>query len=356
MKFDFVIGNPPYQIETAIKETENGQKRRKSIFQYFQKSCDEISRSGSALIYPAVRWIQQSGKGMDDFGKANINDPHLKKLIVYADAKDVFDETDIADGISIVIKNKNKTTNCFEYLYKKDAQEFCSVCQSPKNDIMLLNPNDNSIMGKIDFFVSNNKFLYLYDSILSQKLFGIESDFVEKNPDKIRLLDDRCFDKNKEIKLLTNDKAGKAGRAKWFIVAKNLIPSHQDLISEWQVVVSSANAGGQKRDNQLEIIDNYSAFGRSRVALKSFKTQEEAENFYKYVKSYIIRYTFLMTDENLTSLAKKVPDILNYKSNNNIIDFSKDVDKQLCHQIQLTDEELIYIKNRVNSVRHESNK
>lgn len=78
------------------------------------------------------------------------------------------------------------------------------------------------------------------------------------------------------------------------------------------MVVSSANAGGQKRDNQIEIIDNHSAFGRSRVALGSFKTETEAINFYHYCKATLIRFMFLMTDEALTSLGKKVPDVLDY--------------------------------------------
>lgn len=47
MKFDFVIGNPPYQEEVAKVETENGQKRSKSIFHFFQISADEIATSGS---------------------------------------------------------------------------------------------------------------------------------------------------------------------------------------------------------------------------------------------------------------------------------------------------------------------
>lgn len=151
---------------------------------------------------------------------------------------------------------------------------------------------------------------------------------------------------------MTNDKSGKAGRATWFLVDRDSIPSNSELIDEWQVVVSSANAGGQKRDNQLEIIDNHSAFGRSRVALKSFKTEEEAKNFYNYVKSYIIRYAFLMTDENLTSLAKRVPDILNYKADNELIDFKKDIDEQLHRLIGLTNDEFQYIVNRVDTFRN----
>ena len=100
-------------------------------------------------------------------------------------------------------------------------------------------------------------------------------------------------------------------------------------MDDWKVVVSSANAGGQKRSNQLAVLDNHSVFGRSRVALKTFKTEKEARNFYKYVKSELIRFAFLMTDESLTSLAKQVPDILNYTDNNGLIDFNGDVDKQM---------------------------
>ncbi len=117
------------------------------------------------------------------------------------------------------------------------------------------------------------------------------------------------------------------------------------------MVVSSANAGGQKRDNQISIMDNHSAFGRSRVALRSFDTLNEAENFMKYAESKVIKYTFLLTDEALSSLAKWVPDVLDYTNNNNLIDFTQDIDKQLCNLIGFGQEEFKYINDRVNSIR-----
>lgn len=103
--------------------------------------------------------------------------------------------------------------------------------------------------------------------------------------------------------------------------------------------------GGQDgRDWQLGIIDNHSAFGRARVALKSFKTEKEAKNFYRYVSSSIIRFAFLMSDEALTSLAKVVPDILDYINKNKFIDFNKDIDTQLIKLIGITQKEFEYIK------------
>ncbi|MDO5312447.1 MAG: hypothetical protein Q4G55_03450 [bacterium] len=108
-----------------------------------------------------------------------------------------------------------------------------------------------------------------------------------------------------------------------------------------------ANAGGQKRDWQLELLDNHSAFGRSRVALGMFKTKTEAGNFYAYCKTYLIRFLFLMTEESLTSLAKKVPDVLDYTKNNKLLDFTKDINAQLYALCNLTAAEVKYIEKTI---------
>ena len=356
MKFDFIIGNPPYQEETTQKESSsNGQKPKRNIFHHFQMQADELADIMTVLIYPAKRWIHRSGKGMNNFGLQQINDPCLSKLIYYADANEVFQGVAIADGLSIVIKNHRKTSSGFNYTYVNGPHKVEVFLDNPGDQLIPLDPRDLSITSKISNFVSDNDIDFLHDHILSRSLFGIESEFIENNPGIAREMTvDSKIDYTKEIKLFTNDKAGKSGRAKWFIAPRNVVPINEALINEWQVVVSSANAGGQKRDNQIEIIDNYSAFGRARVALRSFKTKLEAENFYKYCKTYIIRYAFLLTDEALTSLGKKVPDILDYPYTNRFLDFSRDLDDQLYNILNLTSEEILYIKSRVESVRNKT--
>lgn len=345
MKFDAIVGNPPYQEITAKKETDNGQKRSKSIFQYFQIISDSLGKYVS-LIYPGGRWIHRSGKGMAEFGLKQINDPHLEKLIFYADANDLFNVVGIADGISIVFKNTNKQTQQFKYEFIQEGIHQTIDLPSPGENLIPLNPSDLLIVDKIVRKVNQHNFNYLDKSVLSQKLFSIESDFVEQNPTLVReFVDGAAFDKGTEIKLLTNDKAGKSGRAKWYIAKKDVITTGREYLNKWKVVVSSANAGGQKRSNQMQVLDNYSAFGRSRVALKTFDTEKEALNFFTYAKSKFIRFAFLMTDESLTSLAKLVPDIGNYKDNNGIIDFKKDVDKQLFELFGITEQQQNHIQN-----------
>lgn len=349
-KFDFVIGNPPYQEETAIKNTKNGMKRSKSVFQEFQIEADKISNI-SVLIYPAVRWIHQGGKGMKKFGIKQINDIHLSKLIYYPSSKDVFPGVSITDGISIVVKNKLKNSPGFKYEFVSDGKRIRKNLENPGSNLLILHPDDIDIVKNIVMFVKINNLKYLHDSILPQKLFGIESSFVEDNPEKVRPLEDSTINQNTEIKLLANDKSGSAGRSKWYITDKNNIPKNEDYIYLWKVTVISANPGGQRRDNQLEIIDNKSAFGRSKVALKAFNTKVEAENFYKYMDSDIIRYSLLLTNEALSSVAKYTPDLINYTNNNKYIEFNKNIDLQLKKLLNLSDEQFLYIQQKIKDHR-----
>ena len=54
-----------------------------------------------------------------------------------------------------------------------------------------------------------------------------------------------------------------------------------------------------------------------------------------------------MTDEALTSLGKKVPDLMDYTAKNPFVDFSKDLDPQLNKLFGLTKDEVDYINASV---------
>lgn len=345
MKFSAVVGNPPYQMTVAKKDTENGQKAVINIFHYFQISSEQLGQYTS-LIYPGGRWIHRSGKGLEQFGINQINDIHLKKVEYFPNANDIFEKVGLPDGITIVLKDMKKSEKGFEYVYTTNNVSSSTEVDNPGEELMPLNPSDITIISQINKVVSEHNFKYLHDSVLSRSLFSIESNFVEENPDKIREAseDDIFFDPATEIKLFTNDKAGKSGRAKWYIANRDVITSGIAYLDTWKVVVSSANAGGQKRSNQIAILDNFSAFGRSRVALKTFATKTEANNFFNYAESELIRFAFLMTDENLSSLAKQVPDILDYRDNNGIIDFHGDVNQQLYDLFEIDAANIAHIR------------
>lgn len=346
MKFDAVVGNPPYQEETNVESKSNGQSPRKNVFHLFQMISEKITSNRTALIYPGIRWMHQSGKGLKQFGADLINSPNLEKIVFYPNARELFQNTEIPDGISMVMTNKNKCTNGFVYAYKENSNEILLQRDNPGESLLIINPHDMHIADKVSKFVTDNNLEYLNKSVLPRSLFGIESDFIEKNIDKVKPYENKPLESN-EIKLLTNDKAGPSGRTQWFVIDKSLILQNINYIEQWQVVVSSAHAGGQDgRDNQMEIVDNHSAFGRARVALKSFNNENSANNFYKYCKSKTIKYLFLLSDESLGSLAKFVPDLNDYNSLK-FVDFSKNIDEQFYKILNLSEEEIAYIESMI---------
>lgn len=349
MKFDAVVGNPPYQEETNVESKSNGQSPRKNVFHLFQMMSEKITSNRTALIYPGIRWMHQSGKGLKQFGADLINSPNLEKIVFYPNARELFQNTEIPDGISMVMTNKNKCTNGFLYAYKENSNEISLQRDNPGESLLIINPHDMQIADKVSKFVIDNNLEYLNKSVLPRSLFGIESDFIENNIDKVKPYENMPL-KSNEIKLLTNDKAGPSGRTQWFVIDKSLILQNVNYIEQWQVVVSSAHAGGQDgRDNQMEIVDNHSAFGRARVALKSFNYETSANNFFKYCKSKTIKYLFLLSDESLGSLAKFVPDLNDYNSLK-FLDFSKNIDEQFYKILNLNDDEIAYIESKFRPI------
>ena len=151
---------------------------------------------------------------MQRFGKEQINDPHLEKLIYFEDASEVFPGVAIADGITIVFKNKLKTSDTFNYEYHDGNGRVQTVeLQKPGEKLLILNPKDNSITQLMDRFISEHGLAHISDSsVINQKLFRIESSFVEDHPKEVRPFNDDSSIKNNEVKLLTNNKSGKGER------------------------------------------------------------------------------------------------------------------------------------------------
>ncbi|WP_239458065.1 Eco57I restriction-modification methylase domain-containing protein [Limosilactobacillus alvi] len=204
MKFDVVIGNPPYQT-TTNKKTASGQQPVTNIFKYFQELADKLHVSYSTLIYPGKRWIHQSGKGMKKFGYNLVNDPHLAKVIFFEDASKVFDNVDIADGITVVFKDYSKVQK--EFLFEfigKDGYHQTNTLMAPGNKMIIVDPRDREIANKINNFITSHNLKYLSESpVINRSLFKIESDFVESNPDKVRLYNsDKNIDFTHEVKLV----------------------------------------------------------------------------------------------------------------------------------------------------------
>jgi type II restriction enzyme len=100
MKFDFAIGNPPYQ-----EETENNG-RQSPVYNKFMEEAYKIANCVE-LITPA-RFLFNAGQTPKAWNEKMLNDEHFKVLKYEPDASKVFQNTEIKGGVAITIRDDIK--------------------------------------------------------------------------------------------------------------------------------------------------------------------------------------------------------------------------------------------------------
>ncbi|ESK64893.1 Eco57I restriction endonuclease [Abiotrophia defectiva ATCC 49176] len=100
VKFDVVVGNPPYQ------ETDGGANASASpTYQYFVGLSKSLNPNYISLIMPS-RWYS-GGKGLDRFRDEMLNDFNIRELYDFQNPEDVFPNTNIRGGVCVVNWDKN---------------------------------------------------------------------------------------------------------------------------------------------------------------------------------------------------------------------------------------------------------
>lgn len=109
MKFDFVIGNPPYQDETLGENSSYAPP----IYNFFMDEVYKISEKVE-LIHPA-RFLFNAGSTPKTWNRKMLADPHLKVLYHEQNSTNVFPNTDIKGGIAITYHDASRDFGAIEH-------------------------------------------------------------------------------------------------------------------------------------------------------------------------------------------------------------------------------------------------
>lgn len=356
MKFDAVVGNPPYQVSTGKTETQT-QGNSSWVYQYFQFVADKVGKY-SALIYPFGGWFD-SPSSLSGLGKLILKDGHTISIQAFEGTTDrrawyrtdknpepIFeDNANLSAGIAIVFREMKQHN---EFMYSNRIYSDKTVCVNISDaDNLPPNPLFIAINDKL----GKNKLI----SQTKKGIFGIESNFVELNPEKVS---QKKEDWKFPIQLLTNDKSGSSGRAKWYWADKSVIESGAEYIDYYKVVISSAYpkksivSGNPTIENiktrlkeLIEVLPPNSAFGRSRMALFMSKDKSECDNFIKYLATNFFAGLTLQEPNRRSTFGDIIP-MQNF-TNKSDIDWSvsiAEIDNQLYKKYNLTQEEIDFIE------------
>lgn len=170
MKFDVIIGNPPYQMSDG----GNGSSA-KPLYHYFIEQAQKLNPKYLTMIIPS-RWFS-GGKGLDDFREKMINDKRIKTLVDYFDASECFPGIDLSGGICYFLwdRDYNGECNIISHLNGKYSEQTRPLLEKGYSSFIRFN-EAVSILRKIDV-KKEPKFI---DYVSSRKPFGISTTIKPK--------------------------------------------------------------------------------------------------------------------------------------------------------------------------------
>ena len=340
MKFDFVIGNPPYQEET----TGDNKGFAPPIYNKFLDAAYQISDKVE-MIHPA-RFLFNAGSTPKEWNQKMLNDPHLKILMFEQQSAKIFANTDIKGGVVITYRDSRKDFGRIEVF--TPYEELNSLRMKAAADC-----EDNSI-SKIIYTQVRFNLDVLYKDFPELKGIigsdGKDKRFRNNIFDRIPLFTDTPSDNS--IKVLGISKNKRVWR---YIPVKYVDKSHENLC-KWKVLVPRANGSGAIGEilSTPLISTPFIGYTQSFIGIGSFDTEAEANACYKYIKSKLARALLgilKITQDNDRNVWRMIP--LQDFTPASDIDWSQsipDIDRQLYKKYNLDDAEVEFIETHVKEM------
>lgn len=322
MKFDVIISNPPYQLETG-----GSGRQAKPIYNLFIEQAKKLNPKYLVMIIPS-RWFS-GGFGLNQFRDTMLNDDRIRIIRDFPNSKDVFNGVDIAGGVCYFLWNRDNRGDC----------EFSNVIDGKESkEVRKLN--------EFNTFVRYNQAVPII-----RKVFEIE------NP--VKTLED-VVSPQKPFGLPTNYKPKESGVPCWFIqrigkkfVDPNDVIDSGNYLDKWKLLLPKAPIAGQTDfskpvgfyyEGNTRIAAPGECCTESWIVAGAFDTEEEILNYKSYIFTKIVRFLLLQTVVSQDVLRNKfcfIPDLGDYKQ-----EYSDEI---LRERWEISDEEWDYIDSRIHN-------
>jgi len=324
MKFDVIVGNPPYQLSDGGNSRSAGP-----IYQKFIQQAKKLNPKYLTMIIPA-RWYA-GGKGLDEFRTEMLADKRIRKLVDFENSNDVFPGVDVAGGICYFLWDRDQKGQC-EVVNIIEGIQVKSERSLDEFPILIRHAKAIPIIRKVLALNENNS-RRLSGVVSSRKPFGLPTNYIPKNNgipcwfiQKIGLKYAGTLDVSDENKLLD----------KWkFLAPKSPIAGQTDF----------SKPVGFYYDGNTRIAKPGECCTESFIVLGAFSTEKEVLAYKSYVFTKIVRFLLLQTviSQDVTkNNFQFIPDLGNYEG--------EYTDKLLIKRWSITDEEWRFIDSKIKNI------
>lgn len=330
MKFDVIVGNPPYQLTTG----GSVESQATPVYNKFIEQAINLNPRYLIMITPS-RWLN-GGFGLDKFRDKMLNDNRIKYLVDFLDSRDCFNGVSIKGGVSYFLWDRDYNGDCNVHTYK--TRDDYNVTKRP-----LLEEGCST-------FIRYSEAISIFNKVRSKKEKSFSLLVTPRDPFGLNYYEDgkeimfKIFDKIKSTDKIQIYSQGwqKNGIS---YVEKKYITTRQELVNKYKVYISKAYGASETFPHQILnkpfIGEPNSCCNMTYLCIGQYDTKEQAENVLSYVSTKFFRFLVSLL-KNTQNAYQKVYSFVP------IQDFSQPwTDEMLYEKYGLSENEIAFIDSMI---------
>ncbi len=266
MKFDVIVGNPPYQIQDG-----GAGASASPIYQLFVNQAFRLKPRYVSMIIPS-RWFA-GGKGLDSFREQMLQSTKFQYLVDFPAASELFPSVEIKGGVCYFLWDEKYDGRC-EVITFQDGKESSRASRylGEHGDIFVRFNEALPILEKIQAKANS----FLDEQIAPSKPFGLRTFFNEYKDAPFK-----------------NSVALYGNGGKYYVRRDQILANHH-WIDKWKVLTSNGYGAGEGYPHQILgvpiLAEPNSACTETYIVCGIYETEKEAKNFENYMRTKFFRF------------------------------------------------------------------